>query len=1240
MGFCCFPMSSMAATETLINGDMTLVSSDGLPSSWRAILPSGKGGEGKFEWTQKDGVDQSPCMLVDIIKDGTAINAFQMQQSIQGLNNVVGDKYILSFDAKVEGVPQYKINRIWLREVDKNANVSNNQTITVEGDTWKRYTVELETTVDHHSTLLTLQFGNNKVENAKLYFDNFSLLSPRGVTPTATQKPVATQAPAEDEKYELPSEAKSSFDDCNTHWAITEIEIMKLQGVINGKSDRLFAPEDNITRAEFLALVTRAVGMKSGSYNNCFSDITPDKWYASTVQAAYDNGFINPGMIENNNFQGEKTITREEMTSMIAAGYKMLAGKDADAVDISHFKDMSGISAWALEDVKKAYGLSIIKGITETTFEPKTNATRAQAAVMISRLYDYKEKIINDGFDEDKDSWAISYRTAAVKEPKRNAEGTVARIADDGNLKNGCILFDMAYTGKNQVNTIQWAKTIGKENGANIIEKDKNYLVTFYAKLEGVDAFPINVIKFRDVDNNDILHSTTGAFVGVTSGGWKKYYVLVTGTQTQPVTKLIFQAGGCSQKNVKFYLDDIAVTEAILQNNINGTVAQGFESIGQVVGSGTYQRNSVAGLKAVSDVSSGYLFDAWRDNYGNAVDQNSAHDCIVQNDRSIVANFKPYTAQDKGYGFNGAGDRNDLDATLTCAGDTATVNAKLSIPAGTTLLEAGAIFYNECYKDNFNIFSDGIDKVVVDTVSSDGSFAVTKAQLNVDDDVLSRAYAIYKDSNNKIYIEYSPVLLENKKSGEMKPYKLITNYEMMAGYTDNQITDYDGTDVEMITITPCLYRTNMWRSEIDTQWKDYVHGESGEVGGDLQKRVETIMSDLKSGRDLFEEKVTLAKEHGLDVYANYRMNDSHRTENPHSQTHNRFYYQNPQYWLNNNGDTTGNKTLNYMEEAVRDFYFGLVSELVTNYDVDGLELDLQRAPYFFENDEIQNGKSIMTEFIMRVRAMLDRVGKQKGKYLPLSVRISPSVEKANAVGFDVDLWDEMKLIDYFNISPSYFNDLEIDLESYMEVVDNAKIYGEIEYVVEDDGGKRQFCQPEILWATAANFYARGVDGITMFNMNYSGDIPGTYSAFKEMADEEDIKDTEKLYVMMSSVSGHTLPQRGKFSYELLIADDIQGGIFKSSMFRVQTSKPHNGMKIDVYINGVKLEEAPVPEGETELFPRLTSTRNNAFYPEADRLRYYKVPIDILKKGTNTFSFDTSTEDGGIQIAQTGLALYK
>jgi hypothetical protein len=178
-------------------------------------------------------------------------------------------------------------------------------------------------------------------------------------------------------------EYNKTFSDIAGHWAKNDIELMAAKHIVDGMDEDTFAPEGKLTRAQFASAIVKALGLDIVEYNNAFSDVSADQWYAKVVQTA-----ANKGLIEGDagKFRPEDTITREEMTALMVRAYKLASGKTPAAGDIGKFQDKDQIGDWAQEDVKAAYGLGLIDGMDTTTFAPKANATRAQAIVIIERL--------------------------------------------------------------------------------------------------------------------------------------------------------------------------------------------------------------------------------------------------------------------------------------------------------------------------------------------------------------------------------------------------------------------------------------------------------------------------------------------------------------------------------------------------------------------------------------------------------------------------------------------------------------------------------------------------------------------------------------------------------------------------------------------------------------------------------------------------------------------------------------
>lgn len=467
-------------------------------------------------------------------------------------------------------------------------------------------------------------------------------------------------------------------------------------------------------------------------------------------------------------------------------------------------------------------------------------------------------------------------------------------------------------------------------------------------------------------------------------------------------------------------------------------------------------------------------------------------------------------------------------------------------------------------------------------------------------------------------------------------YKLIYNFELMNNFKGDyasqdggydavwgkyisQLTD---TDVDMITLTPGIYRTNLWPSEVDTHWTEYAPTQA-ETDFAIYERAKAYML---AGGDPFQEMIDYCDEYGYEVFVNYRMNDQHYTSDSTFATHNQFYLEclDKEGFILNADSETDNHTLNYAKEEVRDYYYGILEELCTNYDVDGLELDFERAPIFFDaetlaadtdGDGVNDGTEIMTDFVKSVREMLDSVGEEKDKYLPLSVRVCDSLEESSSVGLDVATWVDEGYVDIVNATSSYFQSLSVDVESYKNAIgDSAKVYAELHYVTDqstEDKYQRVYTTAEGLKATAESYYARGVDGISAFNMDYSENMTKTLSGLKGITDAEILKNSEKHYVMRSGYGFYTA--NGDAAVTTVMP--VDNTLFGSALLRVETVADSTETELEVYFNDTKLEtaESTILTDKTELFPRLA---DSDAYATAERLKYYIIPLNIIQNGEN------------------------
>ncbi|WP_165280039.1 S-layer homology domain-containing protein [Paenibacillus protaetiae] len=184
-------------------------------------------------------------------------------------------------------------------------------------------------------------------------------------------------------------ENKVTFSDIASveAWAGRAIQVIAAKGAIEGKSEGVFAPKDQITRAEFAKMLIRAFDLENGAAKENFNDVNSGDWFASYVAAAAKLGIINGRTATE--FAPNATITRAEMATMIARTLKAVQGSAA-AVNtdnvLAQFADASSISSALKDGVAYAASQGIVEG-SGGKFRPKDSATRAEAAAMIYRAY-------------------------------------------------------------------------------------------------------------------------------------------------------------------------------------------------------------------------------------------------------------------------------------------------------------------------------------------------------------------------------------------------------------------------------------------------------------------------------------------------------------------------------------------------------------------------------------------------------------------------------------------------------------------------------------------------------------------------------------------------------------------------------------------------------------------------------------------------------------------------------------
>jgi len=177
-----------------------------------------------------------------------------------------------------------------------------------------------------------------------------------------------------------------NFSDITSHWGKDYIEFLAARNIINGVGDNTFAPNNKVTRAEFVKMLVNSIDGLSvdSAAASGLSDVKAGQWYSDYVNWAKANGIVT-GYVDGT-FGINKTISRQEM-AVIISRFAAKEGINLTAVNSKvAFADNSSIASFAKDAVSDMQQAGIINGMGNNLFKPIDNATRAEAAKMIYKM--------------------------------------------------------------------------------------------------------------------------------------------------------------------------------------------------------------------------------------------------------------------------------------------------------------------------------------------------------------------------------------------------------------------------------------------------------------------------------------------------------------------------------------------------------------------------------------------------------------------------------------------------------------------------------------------------------------------------------------------------------------------------------------------------------------------------------------------------------------------------------------
>ncbi len=228
----------------------------------------------------------------------------------------------------------------------------------------------------------------------------------------------------------------------------------------------------------------------------------------------------------------------------------------------------------------------------------------------------------------------------------------------------------------------------------------------------------------------------------------------------------------------------------------------------------------------------------------------------------------------------------------------------------------------------------------------------------------------------------------------------------------------------------------------------------------------------------------------------------------------------------------------FMHQEVRDERFALISEVLTNYEVDGFELQFNFWPYYFHPDEVDAGRQIMTEWVERVCEAVKRSGSER----ELAISIPSNVEDCMSRGLDPQEWMRQGIVDVLiaqaisrpelrdpnGTSLTYEPPLLADLRFLVEAASGSdcRIHAAIDSNIDSD--RLGEASIEMARAAACNYWSQGIDGLYL--SQWFGNWPygaSFYEKLRELPHPDVMAPKDKFYHIPTETGRLPKPESGE-----------------------------------------------------------------------------------------------------------------
>jgi len=224
----------------------------------------------------------------------------------------------------------------------------------------------------------------------------------------------------------LPSFA--AYSDVNSSWAKQAIEKWSSKELINGYKDGTFKPNNSISRAEFVAIMTRVFNYQEKSSIQ-FKDVKPTDWFSDYVSRVKEASIIEG--YPDGTFKPQDSITREQAAAIISRAFGFEA---SDVNACAKFSDAVKISEYAKKPVSAMVERGILQGRPGNIFAPGEKITRAEVIHIINKIIDDIANKSQTYTGNIKGSFVVNTKEVVLKDMTISGDLYIAHGVGEGNV--------------------------------------------------------------------------------------------------------------------------------------------------------------------------------------------------------------------------------------------------------------------------------------------------------------------------------------------------------------------------------------------------------------------------------------------------------------------------------------------------------------------------------------------------------------------------------------------------------------------------------------------------------------------------------------------------------------------------------------------------------------------------------------------------------------------------------------